>query len=57
MNHTRHLRIPSSQLHYLEGEPRSHGAYGDVWYGHLDDGPRGPRTVRRPLIPSGTDIN
>ncbi|KAG8949098.1 hypothetical protein FRC04_009044 [Tulasnella sp. 424] len=45
VNYTRHLRIPSSRLHYLEGEPRSHGAYGDVWYGQLDDGSGDFRTV------------
>ncbi|KAG9031085.1 hypothetical protein FS837_003102 [Tulasnella sp. UAMH 9824] len=45
VNHTRHVRIPSDQLHYLESEPRSHGGYGEVWYGRLNNGSSGSRPV------------
>lgn len=38
VNHTRHLRIASSSLYCPESEPRSQGAYGDVWFGRLDEG-------------------
>ncbi|KAG8973515.1 hypothetical protein FRC05_008686, partial [Tulasnella sp. 425] len=45
VNHTKHLRIASDRLYCSESQPRSQGAYGDVWLGRLDDGSGNPRVV------------